>query len=131
MLEIVRLFLVMGVFTGISKILFILLDKMFEMKDAISLSDTEAKNIDKFGTWFIYVVIAIHLPIFLINGIEIKWFFVLLITLLWGFEAVLDWIYVRETKQYITMITFIIFVNIIALNFHYVLDFLFNGKRIN
>jgi hypothetical protein len=122
-----RLFLSIGIFFVVTMIIFTLVDKMFGVKESIDISNAKGKQMAKTGTKIIYIASAILLPVLLLIGIPFKWFMVFFFALLWGFHGVLDWIYARETRQYIPPIFTILYVAVIILNFNHILYFIFEG----
>ena len=122
---IVKLILVVTVFVSVWRIVFMPITKLLGIGVPIYLSETEAKNIDKYGTRAIYGVLAFILPVFLLTGIGFRWFMVLVFVMFSTFSAVLEWIYVKETKQYIASILFIPYSIVLILNFDNVLILLF------
>ena len=123
-MEIIKLVVVALCFAIIWKIIFIPICNWFGVGEAIDISETEAKNIDKYGSWVMYVVLAYNLPVFLLTGIGFRWFMILVFVMISALDAILEWIYNRENKQYITSILFALYMIVIILNFDYVLIFL-------
>lgn len=123
-MEIIKLVVVVLCFAIIWKIIFIPICNWFGVGEAIDISETEAKNIDKYGSWVMYVVLAYNLPVFLLTGIGFRWFMILVFVMISALDAILEWIYNRENKQYITSILFALYMIVFILNFDYVLIFL-------
>ena len=123
-MEIIKLVVVVLCFAIIWKIIFIPICNWFGVGEAIDISETEAKYIDKYGSWVMYVVLAYNLPVFLLTGIGFRWFMILVFVMISALDAILEWIYNRENKQYITSILFALYMIVFILNFDYVLIFL-------
>ena len=123
-MEIIKLVVVVLCFAIIWKIIFIPICNWFGVGEAIDISKTEAKYIDKYGSWVMYVVLAYNLPVFLLTGIGFRWFMILVFVMISALDAILEWIYNRENKQYITSILFALYMIVFILNFDYVLIFL-------
>ena len=124
-MEIFKVVLVVLCLAIIWKIIFIPICNWFGVGEAKDISETEAGNIDKYGSWVIYVVLAFNLPVFLLTGIGFRWFMILVFVMILSLGAILEWIYIRENKQYVTYILFLLYMIILILNFDYVLIFLF------
>lgn len=90
------------------------------------ISETSGKRIDRWGRGIILLIFLFTLP-FVIFGDStniIKWYWIVYITLLMGFQAFLEWKYLENSKQYVTTIIFIILSVIIMYNIEYFLPLL-------
>ncbi len=90
------------------------------------ISETSGKRIDRWGRGIILLIFLFTLP-FVIFGDStniIKWYWIIYITLLMGFQAFLEWKYLENSKQYVTTIIFIILSVIIMYNIEYFLPLL-------
>lgn len=75
--------------------------------EKVKLSETEGKNINRWGRGIILVVALCFLP-FVINGSfwQMLWFWVIYFSVLSLFEAFLQWKYARDSKEYILTLIF-------------------------
>ncbi|WP_455717758.1 DUF4181 domain-containing protein [Anaerosporobacter sp.] len=92
-----------------------IMDKLLGVKVKGKISETSGKNINRWGRAIILVIFLCCIP-FGINedGSLSKWYFMLSGTSFLGFQAILEWKYLKDSKQYIsTLIFMIIFVVLI------------------
>jgi Domain of unknown function (DUF4181) len=102
------------VFIIILFILFFLLEKVVNKLLGVKrqkISETPGKKIDRWGRGITTVIlICIAIPYFIINSnISWKWYFILLLIFTLGFQAILEWKYIKNSRQYAsTLITLIV-----------------------
>ena len=118
--------LILLAFLGIFMFLFEWLFKKTFGIQSKSISDTTAKKINLFGRIIIVLVFIVFLLPMGIdpNATEFKWYWLALFIAQWGFQGWLEWMYLRETKQHIISIVYLILSVVFVLNIEHVLDFL-------
>lgn len=73
------------------------------------LSETSAKHIDRWGKGIILVIALTTLPFILKMDIKnMKWYWIGYFMLSLGFQSFLERMYLKESKQYITTLIFLI-----------------------
>ena len=64
------------------------------------ISETPGRNIDRWGRGIILVAFLIALPIVSTKDSSVTlWFWTIYLVLLLGFQAILEWIYLKNSKQ--------------------------------
>ena len=118
----------MGVFILLTILLILILllekiiNKLFGIKVKGKMSETSGKNIDRWGRVFIFVIVICTSPFVISKDANVmKWFWILYLILSFGFEAILEWKYLKNTKQYISSLIFLILGVIIIYNLEYFL----------
>ncbi|UOQ47063.1 DUF4181 domain-containing protein [Gracilibacillus caseinilyticus] len=76
-------------------------------------------NLDRLGRFIIMFIFLCVLPFLVWNDINMKWYWITYFTVIIGFRAVLEWLYVRETKQYRTTILSLVVGIILFINLDY------------
>lgn len=87
------------------------------------ISETTGKKLNRWGRGIILFIFLFTLP-FVIFGDStnfIKWYWIIYLTVLMGFQAFLEWKYLKNSKQYVTTIIFMILTAIIIFNIEYLL----------
>ena len=75
------------------------------------ISETSGKNFDRWGRGIIFVISLCILPFAFSKGIDgIKLFWILYTAIIWGFQAIMEWKYIKNSKQYVTTIILLMFV---------------------
>ena len=79
-----------------------LLEKLLGIKRE-KISETPGKNMERWGRAIILAVFLAAYVFALINGTDIilKWWWPLFCIALFGFQALLEWKYLKKSKQYI------------------------------
>ena len=84
------------------------------------ISETSAKSIDRWGRGIILVIALLTLPFIITKDVNIiKWYWIAYFLLLLGFQSFLEWKYLKESKQYVTTLTFLILGVIFMYNIEY------------
>lgn len=75
--------------------------------EKVKISETEGKNINRWGRGIILVVALVLLP-FVISASfwQMLWFWIIYYSVLSLFDAFLQWKYARESKEYIMTLIF-------------------------
>lgn len=75
--------------------------------EKVKISETEGKNINRWGRGIILVVALVMLP-FVISASfwQMLWFWIIYYSVLSFFDAFLQWKYARESKEYIMTLIF-------------------------
>jgi hypothetical protein len=89
----------------------------------VKLTDPKAKKLDVFGRVLCAVIIFVAFPPLLDNGvIQLKYLFMILFTVLFSFQAILQYIYIKESKEYIiTLLMSVVFI-VFMLNIDFLID---------
>lgn len=86
-----------------------------------SISETSGKIVDRWRRGAIVVIFICTLPFVIAkNYTSIKWFWILYLILLLGSETFMEWKYIKNSKQYISTLIFLI----LGLIFIYYLEYL-------
>ncbi|MBY0121564.1 DUF4181 domain-containing protein [Bacillus sp. S/N-304-OC-R1] len=115
-------FIVLGAFIII--LLFIIervMNKLLGVKKK-KISETTGKNIDIWRRGIILVIFLCSYPFAINIHLNIKLLFIPYAILLIGSEAFMEWKYIKNSKQFITTLTLLIFVIIFIFN----IEFLYN-----
>ena len=101
------------VFIIILFILFFLLEKIVNRLLGVKrqkISETPGKKIDRWGRGITAVIFfCIAIPYFIINSnISWKWYFILLLIFTIGFQAILEWKYIKNSRQYASTLIILI-----------------------
>ncbi|MFJ7952088.1 DUF4181 domain-containing protein [Lysinibacillus sp. NPDC096418] len=84
------------------------------------ISETPGKSIDRWGRGIILVILLCTLPFVFANDIyNTMWYWVFYVTIIWGFQAILEWKYIKNSKQYVTTIILLMFILSILYNIEY------------
>ncbi len=75
-----------------------IIDKFWGVKRK-SISETPGKRIDRWGRT---IIVLIYLSFIIITKGSNEWQFVLFLTALLGFQTILEWKYLKDSKQYIS-----------------------------
>lgn len=73
------------------------------------VSETSGKNVDRWGKGIILVIFLCALPFVVTqdtNFIKLTW--ILYIIVLLGFQSILEWKYLKNSKQYVTTLIFLV-----------------------
>lgn len=97
------------------------------------VSKTSGKNVDRWGRGFIFVIFLCALPFVIIKDDTnvMRWFWVLNLILMLGFQSILEWKYLNNSKQYITTLIFLVLGVIIMYNIEYFFQLLGWGSLLN
>ena len=70
------------------------------------VSETPGKKVDRWGRGIILILFLCTIPFYAFYAIEdttfIKWYWILYLIVLLGFQSILEWKYLKNSKQYIT-----------------------------
>lgn len=98
-----------------------LLNKLFSVEKK-SLSETPGKRIDQWGRGVITVISLCILPFVLGEDTNItKWFFTIFVIVIFGFQFILEWRYLRSTNKHIVTFAFLLVSVILMYNMEYLL----------
>ena len=118
----------MGVFISLTIFLILILllekiiNKLFGIKVKRKMTETSGKNIDRWGRVIIVVIFLCSLPFFTNEEENLpKWHYMLFWTSLWGFQAILEWKYLRSSKQYVVTLAYLILLVVFIYNIEYFL----------
>ena len=84
------------------------------------ISETSGKNVDRWGKGIILVIFLCALPFVVAqdtNFIKLTW--ILYIIVLLGFQSILEWKYLKNSKQYVTTLIFLV----LSVTFLYYLEY--------
>lgn len=84
------------------------------------ISETPGKKVDRWGRGIILAVFLCALPFVIDADVYVmKWFLIFYFIILFGFQLVLEWKYLRTSKQYVTTFIFLLFGVITMYNIEY------------
>ncbi|MDP1422112.1 DUF4181 domain-containing protein [Peribacillus simplex] len=87
------------------------------------ISETSGKNVDRWGRGIILVIFLCTIPFVITKDTNVmKWYWILYLILLLGFQSILEWKYLKNSKQYITTLIFLMLSVSIMYNFEYFLQ---------
>ena len=112
------------VFIIILFILFFLLEKIVNKLLGVKrqkISETPGKKVDRWGRGITAVIlICIAIPYFAVNNnISWKWYFILLLIFTIGFQAILEWMYINNSRQYASTLIILIVGLIFLINIEF------------
>lgn len=119
----------MGFLLGVFLIILIIIsengvNKLLGVKKE-KISETPGKRIDLWGRGIILIISLCTLPFVINKDISItKWFWIFYFIILFGFQAILEWKFLKHSKQYITSLIFLLLCIIILYNFEYLTQLL-------
>jgi dipeptide/tripeptide permease len=106
-------------------ILVFLLDKILNKLLGIEkkkISETSGRKIDRWGRGIILVIFLCTLPFVITQDTNvIKWYWILYVILVMGFQSILEWKYLKDSKQHVTTLIFLMLSVIILYNIEYFL----------
>ena len=106
-------------------ILVFLLDKILNKYLGIEkkkISETPGRKIDRWGRGIILVIFLCTLPFVITQDTNvIKWYWIVNLILVLGFQSILEWRYLKDSKQYVTTLIFLMLSVIIMYNIAYIL----------
>jgi len=95
-------------------IFFFLLEKIINKLLGVEkkkISETSGKKVDQWGRGIILVFLC-TLPFYTFYAMEdttfIKWYWILYLIVLLGFQSILEWKYLKNSKQYVATLIFLI-----------------------
>ncbi|MCO0599817.1 DUF4181 domain-containing protein [Peribacillus butanolivorans] len=72
------------------------------------ISETSGKKVDRWGRGIILVIFLCTLPFVITKDTNVmKWYWILHLILLLGFQSILEWKYLKNSKQYVTTLIFL------------------------
>ncbi|WP_082197225.1 DUF4181 domain-containing protein [Bacillus sp. FJAT-27916] len=88
-------------------LLLFLIEKLIEKFLGVKrrrISETPGKSVDRWGRTIILIIFLVVYFFALTKGSvdTLKWYWVLFLTVLAGFQIILEWKYLKESKQYIS-----------------------------
>jgi hypothetical protein len=96
------------------------------------ISETSGKNVDRWGRGIILVIFLCTLPFVITKDINVMmWYWILYLILLLGFQSILEWKYLKNSKQYVTTLIFLMLSVIIMYNIEYFLQLLGWSRLLN
>lgn len=107
-----------------------IINKLLRVKK-IKVSKTSGKNIDRWGRSIILVIFLCALPFVITKDTisVIKWYWIIYLIVLSGFQSILEWKYLKNSKQYVTTLIFLMLGVIIMYNIECFLQ-LFGGSSL-
>lgn len=80
-----------------------IIDKLLGVKKKEKISETSGKNINRWGRSIIFVICASSLLFIpLEDSNAMKWYWMFFFIMLFGFESILEWKYLKNSKQYLS-----------------------------
>ncbi|NYF23398.1 DUF4181 domain-containing protein [Sporosarcina sp. JAI121] len=97
-----------------------LLDKILNKLLGIEkrkISETSGRKIDRWGRGIILVIFLCTLPFVVTQDTNVmKWYWILYIIVLLGFQSILEWKYLKDSKQHVTTLIYLLLSVIIMYN---------------
>lgn len=73
------------------------------------ISATSGKKVDQWGRGIILVIFLCTLPFFIVQDTNVmKWYWMLYLIVLFGFQTILEWMYLKNSNQYVTTLIFLV-----------------------
>ena len=117
------------VFIVVLIILIVLLEKGINKLLGVEkkkVSETSGKKVDQWGRGIILILFLCTLPFFIMEETSfMKWYWIPYLIVLLGFQSILEWKYMKNSKQYVTTLIILIISVIILYNIEYFIS-LFN-----
>nr|WP_255731589.1 DUF4181 domain-containing protein [Solibacillus sp. MA9] len=89
------------------------------------ISESSGKKVDKWGRVIILVIFLCTFPFFVVQETNVMiWYWMIYLTALLGFQSILEWKYLKNSKQYVTTLIFLILGVIFLYNIKYILQLL-------
>ena len=89
------------------------------------ISETSGRNIDRWGRGIIVVLFLSILWFVIDKDIDVmKWYLIIYFVVSFGFQSILEWKFLRFTKQYVTTLVFLLISVIIFYNIEYLFQLL-------
>jgi len=108
-------------------VIFFFLDKGFRKWlgiKKVKITDASYKKIDKTGRIIIGVVSICSLPFVISKGTSVlQWYFIFYFILLLGFQAILEWKYLKNSKEYIITLILLLLSVILLYNIDFFISF--------
>lgn len=119
---------VIAFFLGLLIFLFLIekvLKKIFGIKKK-KIADTPGKKVDFWGRLIIVTVFvgSIWFVYLHYSDLILKWYFMVYFSILYGFQAITEYIYMKETKQHIISIFYLIMILVFFYNIDEIVIFL-------
>ena len=105
-----RFLIFISVFTIFAILLEKIINKLLRVERK-KISETSGKKAEKWGRYIILVICLCTLPFFLVQDTDIssmKWYWILCYIVSLGFQSILEWKYLKHSKQYVTTLIFLI-----------------------
>ena len=105
-----RFLIFISVFTISAILLEKIINKLLRVERKM-ISETSGRKADKWGRYIILVILLCTLPFFLVQDTNIssmKWYWILCYIVSLGFQSILEWKYLKQSKQYVTTLFFLI-----------------------
>ncbi len=103
-------------------IFFFLLEKIINKLLGVEkkkVSETSGKKVDRWGRGIILVIFLCTIPFFTLNTDGMKWYWIFYFIVLFGFQSILEWKYLKNSKQHVTTLIFLMLGVIIMYNIEY------------
>lgn len=98
------------------------INKLFGVKKK-QVSETSGKKVDQWGRRIILMLFLCTIPIYSFYTISettfIKWYWIFYLTALLGFQSMMEWKYLKNSKQYLTTLILLV----LGILFLYNLDY--------
>ncbi len=96
------------------------------------ISETSGKKVDRWGRGIILVIFLCTLPFVITKDTNVmKWYWILYFILLLGFQSILEWKYLKDSKQHVTTLIFLMLSVIIMYNIEFFLQLSGWGSLLN
>lgn len=86
-----------------------IMNKLLGIDKAKKISETPGKRVDRYGRVIIFVISIGLIPFYITQEASVmKWYLMLLLTLSFGFQSILEWKYLKGSKQYASTVMLLI-----------------------
>ena len=110
-------FLGLIIFIILCSLLVKIINKLLGIDKEVKISETSGKNVDRWGRGIILVIFLCSLPFFIEQEVNVmKSYLMLFSILVFGFESILEWKYLKSSKQYISTLISLMLVLIFIYN---------------
>ena len=101
------------IFLIVLLILFFLLEKtinkLLGIKVEKKISETSGKNVDRWGRGILFVSFLCSLPFFMEQETSVlKWYYMIVLISVQGFQSIMEWKYLKNSKQYVSTLIYLI-----------------------
>ena len=86
-----------------------IINKLLGIDKTKKISETSGRSVDRWGRGIILVILLCLIPFFITKeGSIMKWYFILQLISSLGFQSILEWKYLKNSKQYVSTVIILI-----------------------
>lgn len=95
-----------------------IINKLLCIDKSEKMSETVGKNIYRWGNGIILVIFLCTIPFVITKDANVmKWYYMLYLIFLLGFQSIMEWKYLKNSKKYVTTLIFLMLGVIIMYNY--------------